>query len=120
MNTEDTFDILFWTLLASMFLTRGWFGLHVWQTGERVLPDRAARQREGFWARAVGGLFGVLLVALIVDFCFRGGRLRAFALPAPRWVRWTGLALGVTSVGLFAWTHAVLGRFWSTALQLRG
>ena len=120
MNTEDLFDILFWTLLASMLLTRGWFSFRVWRTGERVLPDRAARQREGFWARAVEGVFSLLLVALVLHFCFGGGRLRAFAFPVPRWVRWAGLALGVTSVGLFAWTHAVLGRFWSTALQLRG
>ena len=120
MNTEETFDILFWTLLASMLMTRGWFQFRVWRTGERVLPDRAAKDREGFWPRAVEGLFYLLLVALILDLCLRGGRLEAFAFPAPRWVRWAGLALGVTSVGLFAWTHAVLGRFWSTALQLRG
>ena len=119
MNTEDMFNIIFWTLLASMLLTRGWFQLRVWRTGERVLPDRAAKQREGVWARAVEGLFSLLLVALILDFCFRGGRLRALAFPAPLWLRWTGLALGVTSVGLFAWTHAALGRFWSTCLQLR-
>jgi protein-S-isoprenylcysteine O-methyltransferase Ste14 len=119
MTSEDTFNIMFWTLLASMLLTRGFFQFRVWRTGERVLPDRAAKQREGFWARAVEGVFSLLLVALILHFCFRGGRLRAFAFPAPRWLRWVGLALGVTSVGLFAWTHAVLGRFWSTALQLR-
>jgi protein-S-isoprenylcysteine O-methyltransferase Ste14 len=120
MATEDLFSISFWTLLASMFLTRGWFSFRVWRTGERLLPDRAARRREGFWARAVEGVFSLLLVALILHVCFRGGRLRAFAFASPRWLRWTGLALGVASVGLFAWTHATLGRFWSTALQLRG
>jgi len=120
MATEDMFGIMFWTLLASMLLTRSWFGFRVWRTGERLLPDRAARQREGFWARAVEWVFTLLLVALILQFCFGGGRLEAFAFPAPRWVRWAGLALGAASVGLFAWTHAVLGRFWSTALQLRG
>ena len=118
-TTEDLFNLLFWTLLGSMFLTRGWFSFRVWRTGERVLPDRAARRREGFWAQAVEGVFSLLLVAVVLDFCFRGGRLRAFAFPAPRGVRWAGLALGVTSVGLFAWTHATLGRFWSTTLQLR-
>src|SRR4051794_32933224 len=106
MNIEDKFDVLFWTLLASMLMTRGWFQFRVWRTGERVLPDLAAKRREGFWARAVEGLFSLLLVALILHYCFRGGRLRAFAFPAPRWMRCTGLALGVTSVGLFAWTHA--------------
>jgi len=120
MSTEDVFDVLFWTLLAAMLMTRGWFQFRVWRTGERVLPDLAAKRREGFWARAVEGLFSLLLVALILHYCFGGGRLQAFAIPAPRWVRCMGLALGLASVGLFAWTHATLGRFWSTALQLRG
>jgi protein-S-isoprenylcysteine O-methyltransferase Ste14 len=119
MNTEDMFHVIFWTLLVSMFLTRSWFGLRVWQAGERLLPDRAAVQREGLWANVIACLFFLLLAALIVQLCFRGGSLRAFAFPTPPWLRWTGLALGVTSVGLFAWTHAALGRFWSTALQLR-
>jgi protein-S-isoprenylcysteine O-methyltransferase Ste14 len=119
MNTEDMFNIMFWTLLASMFLTRGWFGFRVWRTGERLLPDRAAKQREGFWPRAVAVLFSLLLVALVLHYCLRGSRLQAFAFAAPPWIRWTGLALGVASVGLFAWTHATLGRFWSTCLQLR-
>ena len=48
-----------------------------------------------------------------------GGSLRTFAFAAPPWLRWGGVALGVASVGLFAWTHAVLGRFWSPFLQLR-
>ncbi len=119
MNTEDMFNIIFWTLLASMFLMRSWFGFRVWRTGERLLPDRAAMQREGFWPHVIEGLFFLLLAALIVQLCFRGGSLRAFAFPAPPWLRWTGLCLGIISVGLFAWTHAALGRFWSTALQLR-
>ena len=34
-------------------------------------------------------------------------------------MRWAGAGLGAASVGLFAWTHAVLGRFWSPYLQLR-
>jgi protein-S-isoprenylcysteine O-methyltransferase Ste14 len=55
-----------------------------------------------------------------VHLLFRGGGgLRRFAFPAPPWLRWAGVGLGVASVGLFAWTHAVLGRFWSPFLQLR-
>ena len=121
MRTGDVFDVLFWTLLGSMLLTRGWFSFRVWRTGERVLPDRAAKEREGFWPRAVEGLFSLLLVALVVQFFFASGRgpRASFAFPAPRWLRWAGLALGVASVGLFAWTHATLGRLWSTCLQLR-
>lgn len=120
MNNQDMFDILFWTLFASMLMTRGWFQFRVWRTGERVLPDQAAKQREGRGARAVEGLFSFLLVALIFYYCFSSDNLQAFKFSAPLWVRWIGISLGITSVRLFAWSHATLGRYWSTALQLRG
>ncbi|HZZ45035.1 MAG TPA: isoprenylcysteine carboxylmethyltransferase family protein [Tepidisphaeraceae bacterium] len=119
MKTEDMFNMILWTLLASMLLMRGGFAFRVWRTGERLLPDRAAKEREGWPARSIEGLCSILLVAVIVNFCFPGDRLRAFAFPAPPWLRWTGLVLGVASVGLFAWTHVALGKFWSTCLQLR-
>jgi protein-S-isoprenylcysteine O-methyltransferase Ste14 len=119
LNTEEMLKIIFWTLLAAMLLMRGGFAFRVWRTGERLGPDRAAKQREGLLARTIEGLFHVLLAALVLNFCLRGDRLQAFAFPAPPWLRWTGVALGVTSMGLFAWTHAVLGKFWSTCLQLR-
>jgi protein-S-isoprenylcysteine O-methyltransferase Ste14 len=118
MNTEKTFNAIFWTLFASMFLMRFWFGFRVWRTGERILPDRAALQREGFWTVALDRLF-YLLVAGVVLLWFQGNSLQSLAFPAPDWLRWAGVALGIASVGLFAWTHAVLGRFWSTTLQLR-
>ena len=119
LATDDVFSIFFWTLLAAMLLTRGGFSFRVWRTGERVYPDRAAKEREGFWSLAMGGLFNLLFVAVIVQFVFRAGRLRVFAFSAPAWLRWCGVALGVASVGLFAWTHAALGRLWSTCLQIR-
>jgi protein-S-isoprenylcysteine O-methyltransferase Ste14 len=120
MDTESTFTAIFWTLLVSMFLMRFWFGFSVWRTGERIRGDRAARRREGLWAHVVEYVFFLLLVALAVLLLFQGGGgFRRFAFPAPPWLRWAGVALGVTSVGLFVWTHVVLGRFWSPYLQLR-
>jgi protein-S-isoprenylcysteine O-methyltransferase Ste14 len=120
MNTDDAFTVIFWTLLAVMLSMRSWFAFRVSRTGEPILPDRAAREREGWLPRAIERLFELLLVALVLDVCFQGGGLvRKFAFPAPGWLRWTGVGLGITSVGLFAWTHVTLGRFWSTCLQLR-
>src|SRR5687768_3787918 len=119
MNTEETLSAIFWTLFVSMFLTRFWFGFRVWRTGERIRAERGALRREGLWAHVVEGLFLLLLAALVLHLCFQGGSLRGFAFPAPRWLRWAGFGLGITSVGLFAWTHVVLGRFWSPYLQLR-
>jgi len=118
MNTEKTFNAIFWALFVLMFLLRFWFGFRVWRAGERLLPDRAALQREGFWTVTLDRLFS-LLVAGVVVLWFLGDGLRKLSFPAPDWLRWAGLGLGITSLGLFAWTHAVLGRFWSPTLQLR-
>ena len=120
MDTEKACNAIFWTLLVLGLSMRSWFAFRVSRTGERILPDRAARQREGLWPRAIERLFELLLAALVLSVCFEGGSLvRTFAFPAPPWLRWTGVGLGITSVGLFAWTHVTLGRFWSTCLQLR-
>jgi protein-S-isoprenylcysteine O-methyltransferase Ste14 len=64
-------------------------------------------------------VFYFLLAAVVLDYWLGGGNLRRFAFPAPEWLRWAGLGLGITSVGLFTWSHEVLGRFWSPYLQLR-
>src|SRR4030095_13393287 len=61
----------------------------------------------------------LLLVALAVHLLLLGGSIRTFTFPAPIWLRWTGVGLGIISVGLFVWTHVVLGRFWSPYVQLR-
>jgi protein-S-isoprenylcysteine O-methyltransferase Ste14 len=119
MNTEDVFLAVFWTLLVSMFLLRFWFAFRVWRTGERIRAQHDALKREGVWARVVEYVFLLLLAALAPLLWFQGGSLGNFAFPAPDWLRWAGCGLGIASVGLFAWTHTVLGRFWSPYLQLR-
>ena len=119
MNTEEIFNAIFWTLFVLMFLMRFWFGFRVWRTGERLTAERGARQREGLWTHVVGYVFHLLLGALVLYLWLQGGSLRRFAFPAPDWLRWAGVGLGITSVGLFAWTHQTLGQLWSSYLQLR-
>ena len=119
MDTGKTFNAIFWTLFVLMFLMRFWFGFRVWRTGERLTAERGAHQREGLWTHVTGWGFHLLLAAVVVHLWFLGGNLRRFAFPAPNWLRWAGFGLGLASVGLFVWTHAILGRFWSSYLQLR-
>ena len=119
MDTERAFNPIFWALLALGFSSRTWFAFRVWQTGERIAADRAARQREGLWAHVVAYVFLLLLVLLSAFWFFQGVSLQGFAFPAPAWLRWTGVGLGISSVGLFAWTHVVPGKYWSPYLQLR-
>jgi protein-S-isoprenylcysteine O-methyltransferase Ste14 len=119
MDTETAFNAVFWTSLVLMPSMRSCFAFRVWRAGERISADRAARKREGLWAHVFGYLALLLFVALLLQVCFQPGRLRSFAFSAPGWVRWAGVVLALISVGLFAWTHVVLGRFWSPYLQLR-
>src|SRR5215213_5124932 len=119
MDSERALTAVFWTLLVVMLSMRSWFAFRVWRAGERIRADRAARQREGLWAHVVAYLAILMLVALVLHLGFQGGGLSTFAFPAPGWSRWAGAGLGIASVGLFAWTHIVLGRLWSPYLQLR-
>jgi protein-S-isoprenylcysteine O-methyltransferase Ste14 len=119
MNTDEVLRAVFWALLGLMFFLRFWFAFRVWLTGERIMADRAARQREGVWAHIVEYVFYLLLAGVFSDFWLQGGNLPNFAFPAPDWLRWTGVGLGVMSVALFACSHKALGRFWSPYLQLR-
>src|SRR4051812_12567347 len=105
MATDIAFNAIFWTLLAVMLSTRTWFQFRVWRTGERLGADRAALQREGLGARVVAWVFHLLLAAVVLLW-FQGNSLANLAFPAPPWSRWAGLGLGITSVALFAWTHA--------------
>src|SRR5262245_11053226 len=98
MDTETPFTIVFWTLLAVMLSTRSWFAFRVWRTGERIGADRAARQREGFWALNLDRLF-TLLVAAVVLLWVQGDSLQRLAFAAPDWLRWAGVGLGIASVG---------------------
>src|SRR5690242_21557811 len=52
MDTETPLNVIFWTLLVLGLSMRSWFAFRVSRTGERILPDRAARQREGVWPRS--------------------------------------------------------------------
>jgi protein-S-isoprenylcysteine O-methyltransferase Ste14 len=118
MDTEKALSAVFWASFASMLLLRFWFGFRVWRAGEKLRADPAAHQREGRWTHVTGYVFWLLLAALVLLW-IQGDALRRFAFPAPDWLRWAGFGLGMASIGLFAWSHTVLGRFWSSYLQLR-
>jgi len=57
MGTELTFRILFWTLFGILLVMRGISALRVRRAEERLMPDRAAIQREGV------AMFGFRFVA---------------------------------------------------------
>jgi protein-S-isoprenylcysteine O-methyltransferase Ste14 len=117
-DTETLFRTLFWILFGGVLLMRVYFSLQVRRGGERLLPDRAAVEREGRGAFAVRFvLFFVLLVFLML-YALDVPWLRLL-IPLPLWLRWAGFGLGLVSLAWWTWTQAALGTQWSAQLQLR-
>jgi len=119
MTTESTFRIAFWVLLGGLLIMRGYFSFRVRQAGERLMPDRAAIEREGrgmFAGRVVAFL---LIIALLVLYALSSPWIEALSIPLPGWLRWAGFALGLASLALWTWAQASLGKEWSPQLQLR-
>jgi protein-S-isoprenylcysteine O-methyltransferase Ste14 len=119
MNTETTFRILFWILLAGVFLMRGYFSLRVRGAGERLMPDREAVEREGRGAFAVRVIAFLFILAFLALYALYPSWMWALLAPFPGWLRWAGFALGLGTLAFWFWTQSVLGREWSPQLQLR-
>ena len=118
METETLFRTLFWILLGGVLMMRVYFSLQVRRAGERLLPDRAAIEREGRVAFAARFLLFFVLLAFLVLYALDVPWLRLL-IPLPPWLRWTGFALGLASLIWWTWTQAALGMQWSAQLQLR-
>ncbi len=119
IDAERPFRLAFAALLASVLALRVLSAIRVHQAGERLLPDRAAIEREGravFVARVV--LF-VALLGILALYVVDAAPLRRARVPLSKWPRWTGFGFGLLSLALWAWAQQTLGRFWSPQLQLR-
>ncbi len=119
MDAETTFRIAFWVLLAALLLVRGYFGLRVRASGERLMPDERAIEREGRWIFALRLASFLGLLAVLGLYAWNPDWLDALAVPFPEWLRWLGFAIGALSIAGLAWVQATLGRQFSAQLQLR-
>lgn len=119
MNTESVFRIAFWVLFGGMVVMQVYFASRVRQAGERVKADRQAIEREGWWYAVVRAIGSLSLIAFLVLLAINPPWLDVLLVPLPDWLRWTGIALGVVSFVLYAWSQATLGKAWSPHLQMR-
>ena len=119
MTGELTYQTLFWILLGLVVFMRVYFTIQVRRTGERVMPDQAAIQREGkaMFATRVVAFF--LLITLLVLYGLSSPWIMSLAIPLPVWLRWVGFVLGLASLFFWTWTQIALGKAWSPQLQLR-
>jgi protein-S-isoprenylcysteine O-methyltransferase Ste14 len=113
MTTESIFRVAFWVLIAGVLVMRVYFTLQVRRAGERLMPDRQAVEREGRVMFAVRVLSGLVLFGWLVVYTVSPAWITLLSVPFPNWLRWTGFALGLASLGVWWWTQVAL------QLQLR-
>ncbi len=119
MTAESIFRVAFWVLIVGVMVMRIYFTLKVRRTGERVMPDREAVEREGRGMFAVRVILVFILLGWLVLYTLNPTWLRVLSVPFPDWLRWIGFALGLASLGFWSWTQVALGKEWSPQLQLR-
>ena len=119
MSAESVFHVAFWILFAGVLAMRGYFSVQVRRAGERVMPNGEAITREGRGLFAVRVLMFFILLAWLVLYAVNPGWMELLSIPFPGWLRWVGFALGLVSLGFWAWTQRALGKEWSPQLQLR-
>ncbi len=119
MAGEGIFRVAFWILLGLVLLMRAYFGVQVHRAGERIMPDRAAVEREGRVAFAIRLIAFFLLIGWLGLYTVNPAWIQRLFFPLPAWLRWIGLGLGLAGLGVWTWSQVALGSAWSAQLQLR-
>ena len=119
MTPESTFRILFWILFGGVLLMRFYFIFQVRATGERVMPDQKAVEREGKKLFAFRLASWFMMIGILVSYALSLPWLEAFRIAFADWLRWLGFILGLVSILFWTWTQITLGKEWSPQLQLR-
>lgn len=119
MTTESIYRTAFVILLLALLSMRVYFMIKVRRSGERLMPDKQAVEREGgrevFIFRVV---FFLLLLGLLGMYIAGMAWIDAFSFPLANWLRWLGFALGLLCVAFWTWTQIELDTQWSAQLQL--
>jgi protein-S-isoprenylcysteine O-methyltransferase Ste14 len=120
MTSENIYRIAFSVLLFALLVMRVYYMVRVRRSGERLMPDDEAAQREGGRVAVIlrSVLFFILLAFLVMYF-LGAPWVGAFLFPLPGWLRWAGFALGVIAVIFWTWTQIHLDTQWSAQLQLK-
>lgn len=119
MSTESLFRIAFWSLFGGMIAMQAYSAARSRRTGEHRAVVRTATEREGWRHTVIRAVRSICLCAFLVLYAINPPWLKVLSVPFPDWLRWTGAALGVLSLAVYAWARVTLGREWSSRLQTR-
>ncbi len=120
MISETIYRTAFFVLLLLLLPMRFYIMIKVHRSGERIMPDESAIQREGGSAYYI---FRVVLFFALAAFLGMYGIGMAwidiFHFYLPDWLRWVGFGVGILSVIFWTWTQLTLDTQWSAQLQLK-
>jgi protein-S-isoprenylcysteine O-methyltransferase Ste14 len=119
MSMESIFRIAFWFIFGGMIVMQVYFATRTRLAGGRMAADRIAIKREGWGHVVVRTIRSLSLVAFLVLYAINPPWLVVLSVPFPDWLRWMGVALGIASFAIYAWSRATLGKEWSSPLQMR-
>jgi len=119
MNEELVFRIDFLILLGILLVIRGGSAFHVRRSGERLLPDKQAVEREGRIAIIIRVILFVFLISFLVLYSPNPPWMRFLSFYLPVWLRWGAFILGLVSLSFWTWAQIVLNKEWSPQPQLR-
>lgn len=119
MITETVFRFAFFVLFIMLLAMRIYFMLKVRRSGERIMLDEKAIEREGgrgYYILRVS-IFFMLIVFLVMYFA-GASWIDGFSFYLPYWMRWAGFAIGIVTVFFWTWVQVTLDTQWSPQLQL--
>jgi protein-S-isoprenylcysteine O-methyltransferase Ste14 len=119
MISETTYRLAFLVLLLTLVAMRFYFMFKVRRSGERLMPDEEAVQREGGRGVLVVRVVGFFALLAFLEMYVAGMRwIDAFLFPLPDWLRWLGFAIGLLAVSFWTWTQIHLDTRRSAQSQL--
>lgn len=110
---NDTSELIFRIAVGLVIAT--WVGARIYfqkkiGSGEKVSSHHGRRERLSYM---------LVSVSFLPIFLYIFTSLFSFAhFSTPDRLRWTGLVIGLSGSGLFAWTHLALGKNWSRVLEI--
>nr|MDO8098291.1 isoprenylcysteine carboxylmethyltransferase family protein [Candidatus Njordarchaeota archaeon] len=113
MPDEVTFRMFLASILICTAAIRAYYGISSKRAGGRI---SISENKLITGIMSIVGLFGAYL---LFGYLIFPDTVVWSALPLPSWLRWVGVALGITTIPLFFSVHHTLGKYFSAALQVK-
>lgn len=119
MPEGTIFRIGFWMIFGGMILLQAAFAVRAALQRESRIPPRRLLPREGWAVTILRAIRAVFLSSSLVLYAVNPAWLSLLDVSLSAWMRWTGVVLGMVSLGLYAWSRMMLGSEWSSCLRMQ-